>query len=128
MAQHKPGFMEKIKEKLPGHHHIPDVSGEETEETVPRVSHQTDSSETPVTVSTPQVEKKSIMQKIKEMLSGNHGKETSGSNNVYDTPAPKDNSEPGAKNLSVDDNNRGGNGQKAAEEGIRPSMARNKSI
>ncbi|CAM6124520.1 unnamed protein product [Calypogeia fissa] len=72
MAQDQtPGFMEKIKEKLPGHHRKPDLSGE-TEETVPRVTDDMVSTET---ASTPRPEKKSMMQKIKEKLSGHQGKE-----------------------------------------------------
>ncbi|CAM6122267.1 unnamed protein product [Calypogeia fissa] len=72
MAQdQKPGFMEKIKEKLPGHHRKPDLSGE-TEETAPRATDEMVSTEP---ASTPRPEKKSLMQKIKEKLSGHQGKE-----------------------------------------------------
>lgn len=65
-AEEKKGFMEKIKEKLPGHHKKADDDG--------HVAPTTTSTTTPVLAADEPKEKKGFMDKIKEKIPGYHSK------------------------------------------------------
>ncbi|XP_058785647.1 dehydrin ERD14-like [Vicia villosa] len=71
-TEEKKGFLDKIKEKLPGHKKTDDITTPPPVVTAPPAHVHTETAAT--TTTTPEGEKKGILEKIKEKLPGYHAK------------------------------------------------------